>query len=99
MGVGRNAAARHGTGAPRRAGIRVIPGVRHEGTARGVQTLSAEVTVMDPREPESEEPVPLGQRLLDRPFLLLVASIVVMFVFYTAWGMLEIASLTEAPLP
>ena len=54
---------------------------------------------MDPREPESEERVPLGQRLLDRPFLLLAASLAVMFVFYTAWGWLEIASLTEAPLP
>jgi hypothetical protein len=54
---------------------------------------------MEPREPESNERVPLGQRLLDRPFLLLIASIVVMFVFYTGWGMVEIASLTEAPLP
>lgn len=54
----------------------------------------------DPRpDPAPDEPIPLGQRLLDRPFLLLVASIVVMFVFYTGWGMLEIASLTPAPLP
>lgn len=49
----------------------------------------------DPRE----EPIPLGQRLLDRPFLLLVACIVVMFLFYTGWGLVEIASLTESPLP
>ncbi len=48
--------------------------------------------------PESE-PIPLGQRLFDRPFLLLAACIVVMFVFYTGWGLLELASLTEAPLP
>jgi hypothetical protein len=31
--------------------------------------------------------------------LLLVACLVVMFVFYTGWGMIEIASLTPAPLP
>jgi hypothetical protein len=53
-----------------------------------------------PREPEGQgEPVPLGQRLLDRPFLLLVACIVVMFLFYTGWGLLELASLEQAPLP
>jgi hypothetical protein len=55
----------------------------------------------DPRH-ETEprpEPVPLGQRLFDRPFLLLVACLVVMFVFYTGWGLIELASLEQAPLP
>jgi hypothetical protein len=52
------------------------------------------------REPEQpREPVPLGQRLFDRPFLLLVACLVVMFVFYTGWGLIELASLEQAPLP
>lgn len=46
-----------------------------------------------------EERVPLGQKLLDRPFLLLVAGIVVMLVFYTLWGLVEILSLRPAPLP
>jgi hypothetical protein len=55
----------------------------------------------DPRPdpPSGPERIPLGQRLLDSPFLLLVACIVVMFVFYTGWGLLELALLTEAPLP
>ena len=39
------------------------------------------------------------QRLYDSPFLLLAACIVVMFVFYTGWGMIEIMSLEPAPLP
>jgi hypothetical protein len=47
--------------------------------------------------PEDREP--LGQRLLDRPFLLLVAGVVVMAAFYTLWGLLEIASLPAAKLP
>ena len=47
----------------------------------------------------SEEPVPLGQRLLDRPFLLLVAGLLVMFGFYTIWGLYEILSLPRATLP
>jgi hypothetical protein len=46
-----------------------------------------------------EEPVPLGQRLLDRPFLLLLAGLVVMFGFYTLWGLYEIWSLPRAALP
>src|SRR6266542_4402328 len=46
-----------------------------------------------------DEPVPLGQRLLDRPFLLLLAGLVVMFGFYTLWGLYEIWSLPRAALP
>ena len=46
-----------------------------------------------------DEPIPLGQRLYDSPFLLLLACILVMFLFFTGWGVIEILSLTEAPLP
>ncbi len=59
-------------------------------------------TVSRPSQsPASAEdaPVPLMQRLYDSPFLLLAACIVVMFVFFTAWGMIEIMSLEPAPLP
>ncbi len=49
--------------------------------------------------PKNGEPVPLGQRLLDSPFLLLVAGIVVVAVFYTGWGLYEILTLPPAPLP
>ena len=45
------------------------------------------------------EPVPLGQRLYESPFLLLGLGLVVMFVFFTIWGMWEIMSLETAPLP
>ncbi len=48
---------------------------------------------------EAQPPVPLGQRLFDRPFLLLVLGLVVMFVFYTGWGMVEVMMLPDAPLP
>lgn len=54
---------------------------------------------MTPTPPADAEPVPLGQRLFDRPFLLLIAGLVVMFVFYTGWGLLEIFSLPEGKLP
>lgn len=46
-----------------------------------------------------DEPVPLGQRLFDRPFLLLLAGLLVMFLFYTGWGLFEILTLPQATLP
>jgi hypothetical protein len=52
-----------------------------------------------PREAEPHEEIPLGQRLFDRPFLLLIVGILVTLLFYTGWGLWEVASLSEAPLP
>ena len=52
-----------------------------------------------PEKSRADADVPLGQRLLDSPFLLLFAGIVIMVVFYTAWGLYEILSLKPAPLP
>lgn len=46
-----------------------------------------------------EEPVPKWQRLYDSPFLLLLAGVLVMFVLYTGWGMIEILRLPQATLP
>ena len=43
--------------------------------------------------------VPKGQQLFDRPFLLLILGLVVMFGFYTIWGLIEIMTLPQAPLP
>lgn len=45
------------------------------------------------------ESVPLLQRLYDSPFLLLVAGMAVMALFYTLWGLWEILTLPQAPLP
>jgi len=45
------------------------------------------------------EKVPLGQRLYDRPFLLLILGIVVMAVFFTGWGLWEILTLPQSSLP
>ncbi len=47
----------------------------------------------------SQEPIPFGQRMLGKPLWLLLAGIVVMFVFYTAWGLYEIWSLPWGALP
>jgi hypothetical protein len=60
-----------------------------------------EVTMSDQTSAPSPPPEipPLGQRLFDRPFLLLGAGLVVMFLFYTGWGMWEILSLPAGTLP
>ena len=51
-----------------------------------------------PQSPDDRD-VPLGQRLFDRPFLLLVAGILVMIAFYTLWGLVELIRLPTATLP
>lgn len=51
------------------------------------------------QDTQGTEPVPLGQRLFERPFLLLIAGHVVMFVFYTLWGLAETLMLPQATLP
>jgi hypothetical protein len=57
------------------------------------------MSAQPPRDTADDPEVPLGQRLYDNPFLLLVAGLVVMAVFYTGWGLWEIMSLETAPLP
>lgn len=53
-----------------------------------------------PPDPEAaEDRVPLGQRLYDSPFLLLVAGILVATLVYTVWGLWEILTLPQATLP
>jgi len=52
-----------------------------------------------PRSDQEDSETPLGQRLFDNPFLLLIAGILVMVVFYTAWGLWEVLSLPTATLP
>lgn len=47
----------------------------------------------------NDQEAPLGQRLFDRPFLLLVLGLIVMFAFYTIWGLVEIYTLPTATLP
>lgn len=45
--------------------------------------------------PESE-PLPLMQRVLDNPFLLLVLGIAVPTLFYIVWGIMEIIQIPIA---
>ena len=51
------------------------------------------------KAPGPAQTVPLGQRLFDNVFLLLIAGLVIMLLLYTGWGLWEIASLPEGTLP
>lgn len=55
----------------------------------------------DQEDLKDDEPgeIPFLQKLYDRPILLLVAGLIVMFGFYTIWGVLEVVTLPKAPLP
>lgn len=46
---------------------------------------------------ESKERIPAMQSLLDNPFLLLFIGVAMPTVFYTIWGIMEIATLPVAP--
>ena len=52
---------------------------------------------MSDQEPTDSEQVPMMQKLLDNPFLLLFIGIVMPTVFYILWGVMEIATIPIAP--
>jgi len=63
--------------------------------AQTSQPPDSPATPVRERAPE----IPLGQRLFESPFLLLLAGLFVMFLFYTGWGMFEILTLPAGKLP
>jgi hypothetical protein len=46
---------------------------------------------------ENTERVPIMQRIMDNPFLLLFIGVVFPAVFYIIWGIMEIVSIPLAP--
>lgn len=49
--------------------------------------------------PPEQDEIPLGQRLYDNWFLLLLAGIAIMGVIYTGWGLWEVLTMPMAELP
>ena len=45
---------------------------------------------------EHTEPVPIMQRILDNPFLLLFIGVVFPTVFYVVWGIMELVTIPLA---
>ena len=48
-----------------------------------------------PGDTANQEPIPMMQKLLDNPFILLLLGILVPSVFYIIWGIIEI---TQIPI-
>ena len=48
---------------------------------------------------ETTEHIPLGQRLFDNMYLLLLLGVLVMLVVFTGWGLWEIVSMPKGTLP
>jgi hypothetical protein len=49
-----------------------------------------------PATPQQTERVPIMQRILDNPFLLLFIGVVFPTVFYILWGIMELVSIPIA---
>lgn len=47
-------------------------------------------------ETAKQEPVPVMQRVLDNPFLLLFLGVTIPAVLYIVWGVMEVASVPVA---
>ena len=50
----------------------------------------------DKEENDSQEEIPVMQRILDNPFLLLFLGVVIPTVFYILWGIMEIVTIPIA---
>jgi len=49
------------------------------------------------KTPHNEADIPLMQKLLDAPFLLLFLGVVIPTVIYIIWGIMDIVSIPVAP--
>ena len=50
-----------------------------------------------PQERTEEEKIPLGQVIFDEWFLLFVLSMIISFMIFNVWDLLELLSLTPMP--
>lgn len=48
------------------------------------------------QQPTKKEPIPMMQRILDNPFLLLFLGVTIPTVLYILWGVMEVASIPLA---
>ena len=59
--------------------------------------MNEETTGNAPPDDDDHGDIPLMQRVLDNPFLLLLLGILVPTVFYIIWGVIEITQIPIAP--
>jgi len=54
------------------------------------EAKAKEVNSMEPDKEKGKERIPLGQVVFDELFLLFLASLVISFVLYNIWGLLDL---------
>jgi hypothetical protein len=64
---------------------------------RSYQFTGENLMSQDDQNTPQEERIPIMQRVLDNPFLLLFIGVVVPTVFYVVWGIMELVSIPLAP--
>jgi len=52
-----------------------------------------ETTSSSPSQDDLQEPIPMMQRMLDNPFLLLFLGVTIPTVSYIIWGVMEIVTI------
>ncbi|MBT3265332.1 MAG: hypothetical protein HN810_00560 [Acidiferrobacteraceae bacterium] len=57
---------------------------------------SPDQSTTSPPEADESERIPVMQRVLDNPFLLLFLGVVIPTVFYIIWGVMEIVNIPIA---
>lgn len=57
---------------------------------------SSDTSKKTPESGEPDGPVPVMQRILDNPFLLLFLGVTIPAVLYIIWGVMEVASVPVA---
>ncbi|GBF26012.1 hypothetical protein MnTg02_01048 [bacterium MnTg02] len=57
--------------------------------------MGSDTSSQAPERAEPSEPIPIMQRILDNPFLLLFLGVTIPTVFYILWGLIE---LTHMPI-
>jgi len=83
----------------RRTGDHAEPAAIPPDDATHLTTTEAGMSKPNESGAEPLPNVPLGQRLYDNPFLLLVLGIAVMAILFTGWGLWEVLTLPQAELP
>lgn len=51
---------------------------------------------MTEQSPDQNEPIPIMQKVLDNPFLLLFLGVAIPTVVYILWGVMEVATIPVA---
>ncbi len=68
-----------------------------QSNAEGDEGMSDQNTGAQASPEGGGEPIPVMQRILDNPFLLVFLGVTIPSVFYILWGVMEVLAIPNAP--